>query len=445
MWRLWSVFATGRPLFREGGRVSEGIAESLESAAAEYHLQWDRSKDWKNGVHLGVDMNGRKHWKFRTGRAEAAFNMIRRLTRLPPEEKRKIVIGQLLPILTYGSELHQNPTEEAARMARKFARWVAMGYQGSNENKIEDITGIGKLEVLTHRKRVRWAASVYARNEPELRPRAERILREELGGEDDVILKWMEGTEGGTRREREETGSLPGRRVGYTDGSRMEGVAAAATAESAIFLGTLATVMDAEVLGIAGAWEEGYTVVKSDSQAAIKRCQNLVSGMQEARSWIDERVVRAARGRGGGLSLEWVKGHSGVEGNELADERAREGVARGVWRSDPSLTTPAGIRQTYQLFQKKRHMKWDRDEVRGLTYLHTDKGPMKQWLFKIGKAEDPWCECGEVQNAAHLLTSGCVGGKKRRWEEIWEDRDFCGEVTRFLRNQGRGAEEGQEQ
>ena len=407
--------------------------EALETAAAEFRLQWDRSKDWKNGVHLGVDMRERRHWKFRTGRAEAAFNVIRRLTRLPPEEKRKVVIGQLLPILTYGSELHQNQTEEAARLVRRLARWVAMGYQGSNEDKIEDITGISKLEVLVHRKRVRWAASVYARNETELRPRAERILREELGGEEDVVLKWIEGRGAPPNRG---TGSPQARRVGYTDGSRMGGVAAAATAENAIFLGTLATVMDAEVLGIAGAWEEGYTVVKSDSQAAIKRCRNLISGTQEVRSWIDERVVMAAEGREVGRGLEWVKGHSGVEGNERADERAREGVERGVWRSDPSLATPAGIRQAYPLFQKKRHMKWDRDEVRGLTYLHTDKGPMRQWLFRIGRAEDPRCGCGEVQNAAHLLTSGCVGGKKRRWDDLWGDREFCGEVTRFLRNQG---------
>jgi len=83
-------------------------------------------------------------------------------------------------------------------------------------------------------------------------------------------------------------------------------------------------------------------------------------------------------------------------------------------------------------------MKWDRDEVRGLTYLHTDKGPTKQWLFKIGRAGDPRCGCGATQNAAHLLTSGCVGGKKRQWGEFWGDRDFCGEVTRFLRNQGAG-------
>lgn len=77
-------------------------------------------------------------------------------------------------------------------------------------------------------------------------------------------------------------------------GSRMQGVAAAAMVEMAICLGTLATVMDTEVLGIAGAWEEEYRVVKSDSQAMMKKCQNLISAIQEARSWIDKGVVKAA-------------------------------------------------------------------------------------------------------------------------------------------------------
>jgi len=206
----------------------------------------------------------------------------------------------------------------------------------------------------------------------------------------------MVGTEGDAGELGEREGQPLEERVGYTDGSRMGGQAAAATAEGSIFLGTLATVMDAEMLGIAGAWEEGYTVVKSDSQAAIKRCQNLASGAQEARSWIDERAVKAMN-KGGERRLEWVKGHSGVEGNEQADKRAREGVERGVWRSDPSLATPAGIRQAYQLYQKKKHMKWDRDEVRGLTYLHTDRGPMRQWLFKVGKAEHRGAGAGKCR------------------------------------------------
>ena len=53
------------------------------------------------------------------------------------------------------------------------------------------MAGIGDLGELTRRKRVRWAASVYGRYEPELRTRAERILREELGEE--VKLVWRTG------------------------------------------------------------------------------------------------------------------------------------------------------------------------------------------------------------------------------------------------------------
>jgi len=57
--------------------------------------------------------------------------------------------------------------------------------------------------------------------------------------------------------------------VGYTDASRIAGVAAAATPEAGIYLGGYATVMDADMFGIAGAWEEQYRRVASDSQAAI--------------------------------------------------------------------------------------------------------------------------------------------------------------------------------
>jgi len=59
---------------------------------------------------------------------------------------------------------------------------------------------------------------------------------------------------------------------------------------------------------------------------------------------------------------------------------------------------------------------------------------MRAWLFQVGRAEDSFCGCGEVQNAAHLLSAGCVGGKKRRWEEIWSGREFCAEVARFLQS-----------
>jgi len=127
-----------------------------------------------------VNLNSRRHWKFRTSRATAAFDAIRRLTRLPPQAKRKVAIGQILPMLTYGSELHCQPSEEGSRFAARVGRWVVMGYGGSSRGKISDLSGIDALKEITRRKRIRCAASVYARNEEELRPRAERILREEL-------------------------------------------------------------------------------------------------------------------------------------------------------------------------------------------------------------------------------------------------------------------------
>jgi len=197
-----------------------------------------------------------------------------------------VAIGKLLPILMYGPELHTKPPEESSRLAATISRWVVMGYRGSSKEKIEDISGIRQLEVLTHRKRVRWAASVYSRHEPSLRPRAQKILEEELGEE--VDLRWMEGVTPGERQKQvkilektTERGELEPElgRIGYTDGSRMKGAAAGASAEGGLFLGTYATVMDAEMVGIAGAWEEGYEIVAVDSQAAIRRCENLMGGV----------------------------------------------------------------------------------------------------------------------------------------------------------------------
>jgi len=184
------------------GRVAN-VDKAFEEASQKYELTWDRSKDWKDEVHLRVNLNGKRHWKFRTGRATAAFNEVRRLSRLNPEGKRKIVIGQLLPTLTYGSELHTEPSEEASRLAGRMARWVCMGYKGSNRQKVEEIKRISQLELMTHRKRVRWAASVYSRHEPELKLIAERILREELGNK--VVLRFLARDWGGTNNKRGES------------------------------------------------------------------------------------------------------------------------------------------------------------------------------------------------------------------------------------------------
>ena len=134
----------------------------------------------------------------------------------------------------------------------------------------------------------------------------------------------------------------------------------------------------------------------------------------------------------------WVKGHDGVEGNELADVRAKEEVNRGNWMHKPDIVTPApaGIRQAYRLHGgTPKHLSWSRWAVRGLTYMVTDKGPQAQWLKTIGKVDDASCVCDgwTPQNAAHLYDCPWVGnGKGRTMTTMLKDEKWCEEVARFV-------------
>ncbi|KAF8417855.1 hypothetical protein EV426DRAFT_706592 [Tirmania nivea] len=77
------------------------------------------------------------------------------------------------------------------------------------------------------------------------------------------------------------------------------------------------------------------------------------------------------------------------------------------------------------------------EALRGLTYVVTDRGPQRWWLHKIGRADDPrcgLCEEGVAQNAAHLLSCpGVADGKGRKWEQIWEDPEWCEKLAGAVR------------
>jgi len=219
----------------------------------------------------------------------------------------------------------------------------------------------------------------------------------------------------------------------WTDGSRMEGMAAGATRERGLFLGEWATVADAEEIGVLLAWENEKKTVALDSQGVIQRINKLK--YDRPRSWIEEKLVEKMQEHS--RTLMWVKGHSGIEGNERADKMARRAVDMGWRLHEEGIATPAGIRQAFPIYPKApAHVNWSRMGVRGLVYMITDKGPQQQWLWEIGKSEGPQCVCDgwTAQNAAHLMECPWVGdGKGRTRELLWGDEKWCAAVAEFIR------------
>ena len=132
---------------RVGGE--KGLDEAMREAASMAGIKWDRTKDWKGtkGRHLGVAMQDqRRHQKYKSQKAVAAWEVVRRLCTLPAMGERVLVTQQLLPILTYGCELYPVPSEQQRRIVNEMYRWVVGAYRGSRADKVQALCGLNTWE-----------------------------------------------------------------------------------------------------------------------------------------------------------------------------------------------------------------------------------------------------------------------------------------------------------
>ena len=151
---------------------------------------------------------------------------------------------------------------------------------------------------------------------------------------------------------------------------------------------------------------------------------------QPARSWIELQLQLENRT---GCTVMWVRGHAGTKGNEDADRRAKIRAYGGRVTNQPSVLTPAGIKHDHQMHSKGAHLKWTRKQLRGLTFIVTDRGPMKRWQWIIKRADHQLCRCGQTQNAVHLTRCQLVAdGGGRTLEQVWDDKEWCEAVVDFL-------------
>ena len=167
------------------------------------------------------------------------------------------------------------------RLGRQWARWVIGAWAGSSAERVEMLSGVEDIAQVVRKKKIRWAAPVYGRHLPILRETAQEILHQVFEMQN-IQWNWMAIAKTSALSQRKEISIREwqeGEGVEYSDGmrSRAEGAAAGATTHSAeyVYLRRYATVMDAEMLGIALSLEARSFTVALDSQAAITRATQL--------------------------------------------------------------------------------------------------------------------------------------------------------------------------
>lgn len=256
----------------------------------------------------------------------------------------------------------------------------------------------------------------------------------------------------------------------YSDGSGIEGMAGAA---AVLFrdgqeirslryqLGPLTrhTTYEAEVVGVLLAAElirkeraVHTATIRLDSQAVVqalggrsaKPAQSLLNLVHEAcHEWLAD-----GRRRGRQLTIGWVSGHDGVEGNERADSEAKIAASEGSSPEDElpealqgsallsSLSALGGafkemLRARWKSLWAKSPRKGRMDKVDNklpshsfllatghlsraqasiLMQLRTGHIPLNYFLHKINKAESPVCPaCQLADETVHHYLFDCPG------------------------------------
>ncbi|GBM43947.1 hypothetical protein AVEN_251646-1 [Araneus ventricosus] len=216
----------------------------------------------------------------------------------------------------------------------------------------------------------------------------------------------------------------------YTDGSKINdqtGSAFCVIANEAITktwkakLSPANTVFQAEMLALKAAIEWANTAnedvnIWSDSESSLQALKsfNVKSKItQEAQMTLLENAR---------IRLGWVKAHTGIKGNEIADTLAKEATTDGI---PASLPFPKSFlkKQLLQLSLSRWQAEWDNGETGRSVYsiipkisnkqlrwsreciqFATGHGPFPSYLKRFGLHSTDYCGCGEIGNPLHYAT-----------------------------------------
>ncbi|EED23617.1 conserved hypothetical protein [Talaromyces stipitatus ATCC 10500] len=269
---------------------------------------------------------------------------------------------------------------------------------------------------------------------------AQRLSRDPSGGIERTEQCELKGFPGSIRvlDNEEALTEANQQRLGTTfwsDGSRLDtGRAGAGVALQAVPGGPWEHVevpmghgheaFDAELMGVATALEWalerqplGPIWVLLDAQNAIDRLKSARPGPGQALVLRAHRAVEKLAMRGQPVTIQWVPGHSGVVGNEQADQAAKRAASKQTAPGFEHLSLADG-----RVYKMPRG--WNLDPVAGKApkrlasryyQLKTGHAPIGTYLHRIGQRESPECQaCKEPHETVRHVLFGCRGRRTGR-------------------------------
>lgn len=188
------------------------------------------------------------------------------------------------------------------------------------------------------------------------------------------------------------------------------------------------SIFQAELLAIKSAieWVENspYTraQINTDSLSSIQAIEDFTT-----KNSIVINIILLLQSTHKNIFFKWVKGHSGIEGNEKADLLAKE-AAENIESSQvikQFLPYPASyLKHQLKISSLNQwQLDWDYGITGRYTYnllpkvstdflIHhrniyifaTDHGPFPSYLSKFGRTDSDCCTCGEYGNSIHYVT-----------------------------------------
>ncbi|KAL0811463.1 hypothetical protein ABMA28_009863 [Loxostege sticticalis] len=404
------------------------------------------------GLHIDNKLTFNEHVGKQTAKALDIFKQVSRAAKiswgLHPEVVRQIYVAAVEPIILYAASAWAPAADKIGvqnvlnSVQRGFAQKLCKSYRTVSLHSALTLAGILPLDL-----RIQEAAALYETKRgsplPEL---GDRETESRVGFAEtphpalhmDIIFERLEDQSLVDRHNVQEV------RI-FTDGSKIEGKVGAALSiwkgESEVrnqkfSLSAYCTVYQAELLAICRATggilkgrERSYGLY-SDSMAALETVANHSSLHPLA---VESREnLRKALTQGKDVSLYWIKAHAGLQGNERADELAKEAALALKRKPDydkcpvsfakKSLRNRSIIKwnERYKLGETASITKMFFPDAGGayrlirkirpaglLTQVLTGHGGFSQYLHRFKCGENPSCDCDPDvhQTVPHLLSN----------------------------------------